>query len=208
MSFGLNEGDVNIKSAISKAYSKEVILFAAASNDGARRGITYPAKYPLVYCINACDGDGHPAPFNPPFRSDNTNFCILGMGVQSIWPKFENLDPASRRKKGSSISQSGPFKGTMTKHMSGTSVATPFAAALLAVVCSYERGNTPLIGSSHTVKSYEGTKKLLKGMSKKIDDKDIFDVIIPWEGRGRRFKDYRRGHDFAKALYASLAEEY
>ncbi|KAF2196216.1 subtilisin-like protein, partial [Delitschia confertaspora ATCC 74209] len=203
MSFGLTNEDPEIKRQILRAYEKDVPLFAAACNDGSRKAVSYPANHILVYCINACDGDGKEAFFNPPARPNSLNFSILGMNVQSAWPAFEGGDPASKQKKGCFISQEKVLRGTTAKYMSGTSVATPFAVALVASVCAYERVNAALVSSEQKVKSHEGVKKLLKGMSRTVNG---FDTIVPWDGRGSRFKDYKV--IFADSLRFTLREQY
>ena len=61
MSFGFQEKVDGIKSAISYAYDKNVIMLAAASNDGGNSGIAWPARLHEVICVNATDGKGQTA---------------------------------------------------------------------------------------------------------------------------------------------------
>lgn len=204
MSFGLKAPDPDIKAQVLNAYAKpdgkQVILCAAASNDGNRRGVAFPANDIHVFCINASDGDGIPAPFTPLPRTDNVNFSILGVNVLSTWPTFANADPNSKQKKG--VLVSGKLEGT-AKYMSGTSMATPFAAALIANVFAYGRVNAANISSQQPLRSWEGVQKLLKGMSKK--GRHGYDTVVPWEGNRRRFKRYRT--NFAATLSVTLEEE-
>lgn len=99
-----------IKCAIRHARSKEVVLFAAARNNGGSMEIAYPANHSDVICINSTDGDGNSSPFNPS-RKEGKDFSTLGEGIVS------HSDPA--------------------KCMSGTSYATPIAAGMAAAVMDY-----------------------------------------------------------------------
>mgnify|MGYP001599848362 FL=1 len=200
MSFGLKAPDLDVEAQILNAYRKQVILCAAASNDGYRKGVTFPANDMHVFCINASDGDGIAAPFTPPPRTDNVNFSILGVNVRSTWPTFPNANPNSKQKKGVIIDKK--LEGT-AKYMSGTSMATPVAAALIANVFAYGRANAARISSQQPLKSSEGVRRLLKGMSKKGNG---YDTIVPWDGKSRRFNKYKTT-DFAATLSVTLNEE-
>lgn len=202
MSFGLKARSPDVEAQIINAYRKQVILCAAASNDGIRRGVTFPANDMHVFCINASNGDGIPAPFTPPPRADNVNFSILGMNVLSTWPTFANANPNSKQKKGVLLNDK-KLEGT-AKYMSGTSMATPVAAALIANVFAYGRVNAARISSRQPLKSWEGVRRLLKGMSKK--GHHGYDTVVPWEGKSRRFNGYKNT-DFAATLSVTLNEE-
>ncbi|KAL9063223.1 MAG: hypothetical protein Q9161_009578 [Pseudevernia consocians] len=121
MSFGIREYHERIKIAISTALHNNILMFAAASNDGANLGRSFPAKYPGVFCIHATDGNGNPSTFNPTADEKDVNFSLLGENVSSHWPAG---------KKGHNDS---------VNIMSGTSVATPIAAGLAASIISFVR---------------------------------------------------------------------
>lgn len=121
MSFGIREYYERIKIAISTAYNNDVLMFAAASNDGANLGRAFPAKYPGVFCMHATDGNGNPSAFNPTADEKDVNFSLLGEHVRSHWPAG---------KKG---------HNDVVNIMSGTSVATPIAAGLAASIVSFVR---------------------------------------------------------------------
>lgn len=63
------------------------------------------------------------------------------------------------------MSESKPFEGISMKSMSGTSVATSFAVALVANIWLYERANDATVSSPTTAQYHEGMRKLLKAMS-------------------------------------------
>lgn len=107
--------------AVSLALHNQKLLFAAASNDGANLGRAFPAKYPGVFCIHSTDGNGNPSAFNPTADDKDVNFSLLGEHVRSHWPAGRNGHDDS------------------VKVLSGTSVATPIAAGLAAMILSFVR---------------------------------------------------------------------
>ncbi|KAJ4004060.1 hypothetical protein NW766_011916 [Fusarium irregulare] len=121
MSFGIREQHEGMSRAISNALNKQTLLFAAASNDGANLSRAFPAKWPGVFCIHSTDGNGNPSSFNPTASETDVNFSLLGESVSSHWPAGLNGHDQS------------------VNVMSGTSVATPIAAALAASVLSFVR---------------------------------------------------------------------
>ncbi|KAF2193739.1 subtilisin-like protein, partial [Zopfia rhizophila CBS 207.26] len=114
MSFGFNKDQPNIKAQLKRAYDKDILVFSAASNDRASKpiNIAWPARSPTVSCVFSANGEGGNSRFNPPARR-GLNFC-------DIW---------GGKKEG----------GTSTKHRSGTSFATPIAAAIAALVLEFAR---------------------------------------------------------------------
>jgi hypothetical protein len=121
MSFGFPEWtqDVQgIKTAIKDASNADILIFCAASNGGVSGDIAFPANQNEVICVNSANGQGTPSEFNPGEAKPGQNLCALGEDVKSSWPTHYNL-------------------GLQRK--SGTSFATPIAAALAAVVLDYAR---------------------------------------------------------------------
>lgn len=111
MSWGFETEHGSVAHAICKAFDKQKIIFAAASNYGANLPanlpVTFPASMPEVICVNSSDGYGNKSDFNPPPREDDYNFCTLGEAVP--WSSKE-AQPGKRE--------------------TGTSFATPIAAAI------------------------------------------------------------------------------
>ncbi|KAK4173798.1 peptidase S8/S53 domain-containing protein [Triangularia setosa] len=127
MSFGYRTASSEITSAIRHAFSQNVILFAAASNSGVnpRSPISFPANLRQVICVHSSDGSGNPSPRNPPPIPD-CSLAILGEGVAAAWP--QNLYTE---------------RDDMLRVASGTSVATPIAAGLAALILEYAAQEGP-----------------------------------------------------------------
>jgi hypothetical protein len=123
MSFGfpaLNQDLSGVQSAISEAFHEQILMFCAASNGGGNVDIAYPANQDQVICVNSADGNGNPSGYNPDEPKPGRNLSALGEDVKSSWPAHFRLGQQRR---------------------SGTSFATPIAAALAAVVLDYARHN-------------------------------------------------------------------
>ena len=182
MSFGLKSQHDAIDEAISQAANAKIILFAAAANHGNRGPVAYPARDFRVFGVNASDGNGNPARFNPSHLG-RPNFSILGMNVESTWPAFSNAAPEAFQKRG--VRESKKFKGH-SKCMSGTSVATPMAAALTASLFAYSLAHH-IFHAKMT--RYSGVQRVFEEMSKPSGK---FDDIVPWERGFQRYYEKDR----------------
>jgi subtilisin family serine protease len=115
MSFGFPQLDRDIRTAIKYARLQDVLFFVAASNLGGNEDTAFPAKHSEVISIRATCGEGNFAGFNPNPDPDLPNFGTLGEAVSSAW--LSTQGDSSRK--------------------TGTSIATPIAAGLAAVVLEY-----------------------------------------------------------------------
>lgn len=120
MSFGFEREIQCIKKAITRAYEKDVIMFAAPNNSGRNALAAWPARHRDVIDIYATDGKGNKCGFTPPAYNKSDGFAVVGHAVESLWP--EHLGDRS----GSKIA-------------SGTSIATPVAAGIAAITLDYMR---------------------------------------------------------------------
>lgn len=110
MSLGGGGADPNQESAIQYAMSKGVLVLAASGNSRPNR-----TEYPGRYCLSvaACDQSGRVASFSSPGQTKDTLLCCTpGVGIYSAAP------------------------GGGYQQMSGTSMATPFAAGVVAGLLS------------------------------------------------------------------------
>ncbi|CAK7237597.1 hypothetical protein SBRCBS47491_010035 [Sporothrix bragantina] len=161
LSLGFKTGIPSIQRALDDAIKMNgVLVFAAASNDGANSGTAYPAKLSSVFCIYSTDSYGNPSLFNPsPTALNGDAFGIIGENVLGAWPS----SPASRAV------------GDSLQRMSGSSIATPIAAALVACVLGlafkWEAQNVIKLAS------YEGVRRVLFKMAVKRKEHLYLDPV-------------------------------
>lgn len=134
MSFGWPSTDFDghdaVEAAIDNAAAKKVLMFAAASNAGGRRGRAYPASSAQVICVHSTDTNGSASGFSPTAESGTVNIATVGESVQSAWPML--LCRGGTESSG----RSGLL---CTKTRSGTSYATPIVAGTAAFLLQYAR---------------------------------------------------------------------
>ncbi|KAI8628847.1 quinon protein alcohol dehydrogenase-like superfamily [Xylariaceae sp. FL1651] len=166
MSWGFESKHSNIEDAIRKAFKKGKIMFVAASNTGANlpeeTPITFPANMPEVICINSSDGYGEKSNFNPPRLPGHYNFSTLGEAV------LESLQPETNQ--------------VTRKRESGTSFATPLAAAIAASFIELLR--QPKWGKAkidatllEKVRTRDGILRILVAISRESGG---FNYLLPW----------------------------
>ncbi len=127
MSFGFPkwvDGFDELHTAIKNAHLKDVLLFAAASNNGANQDRAYPARFQEVICIHSTDTRGNRSNFSPNAATDDTNFATVGEAVQSAWPVAKCEEETN---------------DDFVECKSGTSFATPIAAGMGAFLLQYSR---------------------------------------------------------------------
>ncbi len=128
MSLGSPEPSPDIHAAILRAVKAGVFVVCAAGNeqDGQAASVDtvgYPARWPETVAVGAVDADGHVASFSS--RGPEVDICAPGVDVLSTY-----------------------LNGGYAK-LSGTSMATPFVAGVVALAIAKHRaaagGDSPLI---------------------------------------------------------------
>ncbi|KAL0935471.1 pfs domain-containing protein [Colletotrichum truncatum] len=148
MSFGWPSSDFpgqeKLQAAIDKAYSKQILMFAAASNGGANLPRAYPASSSQVICVHSTDPWGNRSRFSPTAQKNNINIATVGQSVQAAWPTH--------------LCEDSPGQDYLVSR-SGTSYATPILAGIAAFLLQYARLHVPDIAAA--LKRKENMEALL-----------------------------------------------
>jgi hypothetical protein len=173
-----------LRNAVDAASKTGILIFAAASNWGNKDGIAFPAAIvDKVMCIFATDGaNRHAREFNPDPRPYAINFAILGVDVE--------IDPNREREK-------------------GTSVATPLAAGLAALLTDFSR-QLDCRGAIDFVEHLP-TKAGITAIFMKMSRGRVegYDCLVPWKILGHVDKNQNRAEKRAnvrKKLSSALRQ--
>ncbi|KAK4070957.1 uncharacterized protein Triagg1_6324 [Trichoderma aggressivum f. europaeum] len=204
MSFGSEEISYKIRDAINEALKRNIILLAAAGNSGNYASTPYPAKEDGVFKIFAADTSGFAAKFSPPVddSSSHNSYFILGSGVMSTWPL--GLQEQAQADGLDVFCHSPEDEHDHSKHkcdvraiMSGTSFATPIAAALVAIIYQFYDANESEIklreDSTGSFKSPQAIRAIFSKMSTRSDQAP-YSFLVPDRGRDSYFWFRRQGY--------------
>jgi subtilisin family serine protease len=161
MSFGWDIDDHRgVRMALQKA-RESALLFASTSNFGIGRpiDIMFPARFPDVIAIDAADGLGSPAPFNPTSDLDlgKNRFSALGIDVRGYYP------PKNKEVR-----------------LEGTSFACPVAVGCAALVLEFAR-QPPLCHATDVSEFLKTHFDMLLILDMISTTKQNYRFICPWE---------------------------
>ncbi|GJN85885.1 hypothetical protein PLIIFM63780_009459 [Purpureocillium lilacinum] len=177
MSFAFEQEEVAIKEALyhakSKVSQKNVLMFAAASNNRSLRvePIGYPARaMDRVICVNSSTVDMKRSSFSPKGIPGQPNLSVVGENVDAAWP----------------VSGAGETQMSR-RRMSGTSCATPIVAGIAAMILDFAKKDLPELRSLPKWDAMKGElwdtygmrSVLKKCMTDKTRD-ESYSFIKPW----------------------------
>jgi hypothetical protein len=119
LSFGFDDSDQTVHSALKKAQSKRILIFAAMANGGVHEKAAWPAKSDLAIGIHSCvDLGARSSTFTPkPVTSPpNYNFMVIGERIPAFGLIAESRGDC---------------------YVEGTSFATPVAVAMAALILAF-----------------------------------------------------------------------
>lgn len=113
MSFGMKSYNRSLEQAVLNAYYRGKVIVASSGNDGKRKTIDYPARFPQVVSVGATTRSGKIAPFSN--RGKQIDIYAPGERVYSSWlhGKYNEL--------------------------SGTSMATAHVSGVIALMLSIKK---------------------------------------------------------------------
>jgi subtilisin family serine protease len=136
MSLGSPQPATEIHAAIRRAVAKGKFVICAAGNDGRDRSVNFPARWEETVAVGAVDRNGAIARFSS--RGPEVDICAPGQDVLSTF-----------------------FGGSYAK-LSGTSMATPFVAGVVALMLAKHRahgGATPINNQSQLLEHLKRTAR-------------------------------------------------
>jgi Subtilase family len=146
-------GIKKVEKALIKAHNQNIVILAAASNEGDLNEVAFPARLSdSVICIGAATGHGSIADFttsDPKFQHYATlGIAVRGASLKGMW-----------------------YRSNSTEIRSGTSTATPIAAGIAALLIDY--------ASRNDCKLTKGHKGMLRLFAKLSHHKDTYRILAP-----------------------------
>jgi hypothetical protein len=204
MSFGMDKDHLAMQKQISRAYTKNIIMFAAASNKGLNDEVTFPAREEEVICIYSTDGNGGKSHCNPArLKNSGYHFATVGVAVKSAWPVKLSSPPVTPPTSELTTADARQPKVNKSpeRRMTGTSFATPIVAAIAAFILDFARMN----GIRENLYQRLHCRKLMQAIfaDHMAVKEDKFHYIRPW----KLFSDNRTDGQILFCIEDTLTRE-
>lgn len=179
MSCGFELENPSVIESLNAARLKGCVMFASSVSDSATGTLQFPTSRYGVIKVHSADGYGQSSAFNPPPSRHDNNFTFLGEGLPL------------------------ELKNGNAAYSSGTSFATPVAAAIAALLLTFVRMN-----SEHIAKDVEEFLKnpmwieiILQYMS---SSRDAYDYVVPWKLFNDRDGDFEVASKISAILRSAM----
>jgi hypothetical protein len=175
VSIGFTNSSPEAGQAVFNALARPILVFASAANNTRHepKPIRFPASFTQVFCIFSAALDGNPSIFNPEAQSHSSNFMFPGENILGAWPKgLSEKDP--------DVVVRGPGS---YKRLSGTSFATPIAAATAAGVLEFARQPRHIsINRVASLRRFEAMEAVFAEMVHNYSRDDArYHYVVPWK---------------------------
>ncbi|KAL6403076.1 hypothetical protein AUP68_12408 [Ilyonectria robusta] len=174
ISLGFSNPSQEMEDEIARAAAERVLVFASAANNTIheQQPIRFPANMSQVFCIFSANAEGRPSTFNPEPKLGRPNLMFPGENIRGAWP-------ASRVEGVPDVVSEG---GRTYRPLSGTSCATPIAAAVAAGVLEYiwQPRQEP-IERVERFKTADNMQRVFLEMAgdRKLGDREFY-YVRPW----------------------------